>query len=204
VEDIVYALQNLDPLLLYAAVFAIAFIENLFPPFPSDVAVVFGGSLAGMGYAGAIEVLAASTLGSSVGFVAMYKIGEWFGRRVLERGKLKFVSPDALRKVEEWFGRYGYWLIVANRFLAGTRAVISFFAGISRLRLGRTFALSFLSALVWNSALVAAGYSLGKNWERVTYYLGAYSQAVTALLLLAAVVILVRTLSKRNKSAGPR
>ena len=48
-EEIVATLSRLDVIWIYAAVFGIAYIENIFPPFPSDVIVVFAGSLVAIG-----------------------------------------------------------------------------------------------------------------------------------------------------------
>ncbi len=97
-----------------------------------------------------------------------------------------------------WFERYGYWLIVANRFLAGTRAVVAFFAGMSDLKLGATVALSFASSLLWNAVLVTAGFILGNNWERVGFYLSTYSQVVTGIVVLVIIILVIRYFSTRN------
>lgn len=191
-HEFISSLQSLDPILIYSAVFAIAFIENIFPPFPSDVVVVFAGSLIGIGLVSFLPVLLIATVGSTLGFVAMYKIGEWFGDRILEQGKIKFIPIEAVRKVEAWFNTYGYWIIIANRFLAGTRAVVSFFAGLSELNLSRTMLLSFVSALVWNAILVQAGSYLGKNWEQIGFYLSTYSQIVTGVLIVAVLIIVAK------------
>jgi membrane protein DedA with SNARE-associated domain len=198
-EDLVQYLQTLSPLLIYLAVFSIAFVENIFPPFPSDVVIVFAGSLISLGQVGFVEILLLSTVGSTVGFIVMYKIGDWFGDNILEQGKIKFIPVDSVRKVEAWFVKYGYWIIVANRFLAGTRAVVSFFAGMSELDLLKTTALSFFSALLWNAILVSAGLYLGKHWERIGYYLGTYSQVVTGILVLVAIFFVARYFYNKNK-----
>lgn len=190
-HEIIPILQSLEPLPVLVAVFVIAFAENLFPPLPSDVAVVFAGSLVGLGRVGFLETLLAGTAGSTLGFVTMYKIGDWFGDRILEQGRISFIPVASVRKVEAWFARYGYWLIAANRFLAGTRAVVSFFAGMSEIDLKRAAALSFVSALLWNAILVSAGYALGRNWTSIGSYLSTYSQIVTGVITLGVVLWLI-------------
>lgn len=202
-EHFIHHLQTLDPLLIYLAVFSIAFIENVFPPFPSDVIVVFAGSLIGIGRVGFVETLLFATVGSTVGFIVMYKIGDWFGDHILEQGKVKFIPVDAVMKVEQWFKKYGYWIIIANRFLAGTRAVVSFFAGMSELNLVRTTILSFFSALAWNTILVIGGWYLGRHWRDIGFYLTSYSEVVTAILVLAAIVYVVRYFYNK-KSEGTK
>lgn len=203
-EDFISSLIHLDPALVILAVLAVALLENLIPPFPSDALVVAAGSLVGLGTVGYVEVLFAATVGSTLGFVVMYHIGKWFGHRILAEGRLPFFPPEALRTVHAWFERYGYWLIIANRFLAGTRAVVAFFAGMSDLKLGTTVALSFVSALLWNAILVTAGFVLGNNWERVGFYLSTYSQIVTGIVILVVIILVIRYFSARNgRQANP-
>jgi membrane protein DedA with SNARE-associated domain len=198
VEQLILFLSSLDPLLLYAAVCVIAFMENIFPPSPSDLVIVFAGSLVGMGELGFVPVLLVATTGSTLGFMTMYGIGDWFGARILEKRKISFLPLDTIRKVEHWFSHHGYWIIVGNRFLAGTRAVVSFFAGMSRLKLLPTTLLSFVSALAWNALLVTGGYYLGQNWQRIGFYLSTYSQIVTALVVIAVLVFSIRFFVKRT------
>jgi membrane protein DedA with SNARE-associated domain len=197
-ESFLTHLQTLSPALIYGTVFAIAFIENIFPPFPSDVVVVFAGSLIGLGQVGFMEILFLATAGSTAGFLAMYKVGDWFGDTILEQGKIKFIPVESVRKVEAWFTRYGYWLIIANRFLAGTRAVVSFFAGMSELNLLRTTILSFASALAWNTALVSGGWYLGQHWEKIGYYIETYSKIVTGIVIVVVLFFVVRYYIKKR------
>jgi len=199
-EELIRRLSSLDPFWVYFSVAGIAFIENIFPPFPSDVLVVFVGSLAGLGTIDFTLALILSSLGSTLGFVVMYKIGDWFGLKILETGKLPFIPTDQVHKVERWFRKYGYVLIVANRFLSGTRAVVSFFAGMSELPLLPTTILSFVSALIWNFLLLLAGYKLGENWNEIGNYLAAYSRIVTVFVVLATLVIIGRLLYKQSRA----
>lgn len=203
-EDLINNLSAISPLWVYVAVAGIAYIENIFPPFPSDVVVVFAGSLIGIGTIDFTTVLLVSTIGSTLGFMTMYKIGHWFGNRILEAGKIKFIPKESVLKVESWFRKYGYGMIIANRFLSGTRAVVSFFAGMSELSLMRTTILSFLSAMVWNSFLLLAGKKLGQNWREIGFYLETYTKTVTTILIVVALLIAARYIYKRtNNSTQP-
>ena len=203
-EEFILSLHSINPLLVYAAVFVIAFVENVFPPSPSDVVVVFAGALVSLSQIGFVETLVAASFGSAFGFIVMYKIGDWFGDRILEQGRLKFVSIQGVRKVESWFRRYGYWLIVANRFFAGTRAIVSFFAGMSELDLVRTTVLSFISACAWNSVLLTSGYYLGNNWHQIGFYLRTYSEIVTAVIVIVVLVWVARYFFRKKNGVESR
>lgn len=203
-EDFIQYLLGLDPTWILASVFLIALIENLFPPSPSDILIVAAGSLVGIGTLGWLEALVAATAGSTLGFILMYKVGQWFGGHILEQGKISFIPVSSVRRVETWFRRYGYWIIVVNRFLSGTRAVVSFFAGMSELKLFLTTVLCFLSALVWNSLLVYGGYLLGANWRSIGVYLSTYSQIATGVVVVIVLLLVARFLTTRNNNAKPR
>ncbi len=184
---------------VYAAIFFIAYIENIFPPSPSDIIIVAGGYLVGVGHIDFIVALLVATLGSTTGFMTMYKIGDWFGLKIIETGKIKFIPLESVHKVENWFRKYGYWLIVVNRFLSGTRAVVGFFAGMAEVKFVPTAALCFVSALVWNWILVYAGTLLGENWESIGFYLSTYSQIVTVLIVTGAIVATIIWYKRKGK-----
>jgi len=199
-ETFIHTLQTLSPTLIYCCLFAIAYIENVFPPSPSDVIVVFGGYLVGLGAIDFTSALIVTTIGSITGFITMYKVGDWFGKSIIEKKRFTFLPLESIHKVEEWFRKYGYWIIVANRFISGTRAVVSFFAGLSKLRLVRTTILCGISALVWNWLMLYAGALLGKNWNSIALYLSTYSQIITGVIISAFAVWGIRRLYIRNKA----
>jgi len=166
--------------------------------------IVFGGSLAGIGRIDFIAALGAATLGSTLGFVTMFGVGHWFGVKILEGGKLSFIPRESVDKVEGWFRKYGNWIIIVNRFLTGTRAVVSFFAGMSHMRLLQTTVLCFVSALAWNTILVSAGNVLGQNWQKIGVYLTTYTQTVTAIIILVVVVLVAKYIFGRKKSKNSK
>jgi membrane protein DedA with SNARE-associated domain len=204
-EQFVDYLAALNPIWIYCVAGAIAYIENVFPPSPSDVILVAAGSLAGIGRVDFAFLLILSTIGSTAGFLTMYKVGDWFGVRILEAGKFRYIPLDQVHKVEAWFKTYGYWVVIANRFLAGTRAVVSFFAGMSKLSLWQTTVLSFFSSLLWNFILLFAGKEMGKNWKEISFYLEAYGETVTIIVIVSLLVFIGRSYyMKRNQNNSSR
>ncbi len=190
VKSIAEALQSTDIPVLWILLlsFSVTLIENLFPPSPSDSILVLLGSLAGLGKVGFADLTLAATIGSTAGFIVMYWLGAAFGNKIIDSGRFKFLNQESLDKPRKWFVKYGYTLIVINRFLPGTRAVISFFAGISRINLKLTIILSFISAAIWNIILIYLGSLFGSNWETVDDYMTSYGTITT---LAAAVIIVV-------------
>jgi membrane protein DedA with SNARE-associated domain len=205
-EGIVTFLSCIDVRYIYLVVFLFAFGENLFPPLPSDVAIVFCGSLIGLGHASVLLTIVLATAGGTMGFMTMYWVGNQVGHKVLETGRIKFISVELVRKVEVWFRHYGYFIVVANRFLAGTRAVISFCAGASEMNLVYTTSLSTISSLVWNGLLIYFGLILGNNWREIGLYLVTYSRIVTimviAVILVGTIVAVLRARSKKDSGGS--
>ena len=200
IEEIIKFLSEVNPLIVYLVIFGISFIENVFPPSPSDVVVLFGGSMVAVGKANFLLTLFETSLSSMLGFVTMYFIGKWFGRNFLDSGRMKFISPASIQKVEIWFRKYSYAIIIANRFLAGTRAVVSFFAGMSEINLKITTILSFVSALLWYFILIYSGYQMGINWQSIISYLQTYWMIISAILGLLLVIWLVKYFLTRKKN----
>jgi membrane protein DedA with SNARE-associated domain len=200
-EDILSKISTFPPFWIYITILFFAFIENVFPPSPSDVVLVIGGSLIGTGAINYFLALAFATIGSITGFMLMFYIGSTVDKKVIHSGKFKYIPVDSLDKVETWFRKYGYFIIVANRFMPGTRAVISFFAGISNLEPKKTITLCFVSALVWNAILLYLGFVFGDNVAAVDEYLNTYSNIVIAVTAVVILFFIVRFFIRKRKTA---
>lgn len=202
-QAIIQFLSEVEPILIYLGIFFIAYIENIFPPSPSDVVIVFGGSMVAIGKSNFLVTLLFASIGSMLGFITMYLIGKWFGRHIIESGKFKFIPVENIHKMEKWFIKYGYAIIIANRFLAGTRAIVSFFAGLSVMNLKITAILSLVSAMIWNVILLYSGYVMGKNWHKIAEYLETYWIVVTSIMLLTVCLwIIYYYLFQRKKTTN--
>jgi membrane protein DedA with SNARE-associated domain len=183
VEHGINWLQTLSPVGVLALMFFIAYIENIVPPAPSDVLLIFAGTLIGIGTVGFFPSLLVSTLGSVTGFLTAYFIGRYFQQSVVTGRLSRWLPANTLQTVEGLFQKYGYGVIVANRFLAGTRAIVSFFAGMSRLNLPVTTTLCAVSALAWNAMLLYLGKIFAGNWRAAAGYLETYSKVATVIVV---------------------
>jgi membrane protein DedA with SNARE-associated domain len=199
-EDILNQISSFPPIWIYITLFLFAFIENVFPPSPSDVVTVIVGSFIATGAINFFVALAFATLGSIIGFIVMFYIGSTVDKKVIHSGRFKYIPVDAIDKVEKWFRKYGYFVIVANRFMPGTRAVISFFAGISNLDPKRTVTLCFISALLWNAIMLYLGLVFGDNVAKVDEYLTTYSNIVIVLTIVVILFFIIRFFFRKRKT----
>lgn len=197
-EDILVFLGSVDAFWIYIILFFFSFIENIFPPSPSDVIVVVGASLISHTTIGFVPVLIITSLGSSLGFILMYYVGKIFGDKILFKGKIKFINQNDLKKTELWFQKYGFKLILANRFLPGTRSIISFFSGVYELNIYKTFIAASISALIWNVLIIQLGLMVGNNTSMIDYYLATYSKIIIIATLVVVVVFLIKYYMKKK------
>ena len=186
--DIVEWMSGLPPGMAYLTIFSVAYLENVLPPIPGDMLVVFGGFMAGQDLLNAWNVVALATIGGGLGFMSMYAIGHKVGHGLLDSTRYKWLPKKRIFRVKEHLQRWGFSLILANRFLSGLRSVISLTVGMAHMSVGRTTAYSFASALVWTALLTWAGVYVGENWIVVGEYLRTYGAVVTGLILLFVVL----------------
>lgn len=201
IESLLSLLQELPPWGVLLAIFFVAYIENVFPPAPSDVLLVFAGTLIGGGTVGFVPALIVATVGGTLGFMSAYAIGRFLEPHITTGRFAKYIPAGGLQQVERLFQKYGYAVIVINRFLAGTRAVVSVFAGMSQMNLPLTTLLCAVSAAVWNSLLLYFGMAFANNWKVVVEYLSLYSKVATGVVAVA-IAILLWLYFRRRKAAA--
>ena len=198
-EDILNQISTFPPLWIYVTLFFFAFIENVFPPSPSDLVVLIGGTLISTGVIHFIPTLILTTVGSLIGFMVLFYIGSAIDKKVIHSGKLKFIPIDAVDKVEAWFNKYGYWVILANRFFPGTRSVISFFSGLSHLKVEKTILLATISAFAWNAIILFLGIAFGDHVKVIDNYISTYSNIVIAVTVVIVLFFIIRNIIQKKK-----
>lgn len=205
--QIIPTLAGANDFLLYSLLFVSAFVENVFPPIPGDTITAFGAFLVGTGRLDYLLVYAATTLGSVLGFVCLVLVGRFLGREFFIGKDYRHLPARRIAQAEAWFGRYGYLVVLANRFLPGIRSVISLSAGIVRLSLPKVFIMAAISASIWNLVWIHTGYMLGDNWElvkdRMSAILRNYNMVMLALMAIAAAVFYILRFRRKDRRNRP-
>jgi membrane protein DedA with SNARE-associated domain len=173
---------------IYTIFLIVAYAENVFPPVPGDVLIVFGGYLAAEQIIGFNLVLVITTVASVMGFMNMYAFGYYFGDKIdTQRSQfwlMRIIDVKYFDRCKRWMHSYGQAVIVANRFLAGTRSVIAVTAGLTKMSPYTTIISSFLSSITWNFVLLGAGWVVHENWFVIGDYLNIYGWSILTLLVL--------------------
>lgn len=173
----------------YFGIALLMFLENLFPPLPSEVIMPMAGFTASKGELNIVGVLLAGTAGTLVGALFWYGVARKLGDERLKRwaerhGRWITLSPDEIEQLEKRFEAHSRWAVPVGHLVPGVRTLISIPAGIFGMSLSRFVLLTGLGAGAWTSALGLAGYALGSRFEQVDRYLGPTSTAIMGAILL--------------------
>lgn len=181
-------------------------LENLFPPLPSEVILPMTGFAAGQGVLSLASALFWTTFGSVAGALALYWLGALFGRERMHAiwARLPLVKASDLVRTEEWFARHGTKAVFLGRMVPIFRSLVSVPAGVERMPLPVFLMLTTLGSLIWNGALVMAGYWLGDRWELVEGYVGVLSKVVLVLVAAPLVAYLAVRLRGRGSARHRR
>jgi membrane protein DedA with SNARE-associated domain len=197
--------QHFIDTLGYGGVFLLLFIENIFPPLPSEVVAPFCGFAAARGELGLPGVIAAAVLGSMAGQMPWYYAGRVLSRRRVEslaarHGRWLTVTPREVERVFDWFNRYGALSVFLGRMVPAVRAVISLPAGIAKMPLITFLAWSLAGTTLWMGALAFAGYRLGQHYTLVETYIGPGTKIIAALVVVTYIVRVAQSFRKPKVS----
>jgi membrane protein DedA with SNARE-associated domain len=175
------------------------FVENLFPPIPSEVILPMAGFAARLGELSVLSAIVWTTAGSVLGAWMLYGLGAWLGhdriRRIVSR--MPLMDGRDVDKTRDWFAKHGNKAVFFGRMLPLFRSFISIPAGIERMNVAVFTGLTLLGSLIWNSVFVLAGYLLGANWHRIEPYASALQYVVLAAVA-AGVGWFIRSRLKRR------
>ena len=197
-------IQHTMTTLGYPGVALLMFLENVFPPIPSELIMPLAGFTAGRGDLSFVGVVVAGALGSLLGQLPLYYLGRWASEDKLvawaERyGKWLTLSGQDIKKADNWFDRHGHKAVFLARLVPGLRSLISIPAGMSEMPLTTFWLYSALGTTLWALLLAALGGLLGENYTLVDTYLGPISLVVLGGLLVFAVFWIVR---RRRRAQG--
>jgi len=187
------ALANLVSTYGVWAVLVLMAAESCGIPFPSEVIMPSAGLLAATGHMNLAEAILAGAAGNLVGSLAAFALAARFGEPLLlGPGRWIGIRAHHLEIADGWFRRWGLWAVFFGRVLPVVRTYISFPAGLARINLVWFSVLTFVGALPWCAALALVGYTLGKNYERVSGPIQLAAIAIAALVALVVVAWYVR------------
>ncbi len=184
-------------------VFLLMFVENVFPPIPSEVVMPLAGYAAARGSLPLMPLVLAGTLGSLAGATLWFVVARWFGESRLRRwadrfGRILTLTQRDIDRADALFVRRGHIVVLFGRLIPAIRTIISVPAGLAAMSWGTFLLYSFIGSLVWTGALMMAGYWLGSGSDAIGDFIGPISIAVVAVCV-AVYVVRVITYPRRRR-----
>ena len=194
----------------YIAVFLLIAIENIFPPIPSELILVFGGVVTAKYSLSIPLMILAATLGSLIGAIVLYYIGKIFNKERLKKiisgkiGKVLRLKASDIEKADKWFDTKGNKTVFFCRFIPIVRSLISIPAGMSEMPMQKFLIYTILGSLIWNTVLIVVGSIVGDKWETIVGYLDNFSNVILIILLIIFVVAIYYWFVIRKKKQSKK
>ena len=184
----------------YFGIVFLMFLENVFPPIPSEIIMPLAGFIVSRGEQTFLGVVISGTIGSVLGALPLYYAGYFIGEPRVERFVDKFgrwltISRKDLERARNWFDRHGRTAVLLCRLVPGIRSLISIPAGIKRMPIISFLCYTAIGAGFWTFILTYAGYVLGAKFEQVEKYLNPISYGV---LFVVVFIYVKRVLATRE------
>jgi membrane protein DedA with SNARE-associated domain len=167
----------------YWGIALLMFLENLFPPIPSELIMPLAGFTVSQGKMDFGIAVFAGTMGTMAGTYAWYYLGRLANYQRLQMwtaryGKWIRVTAQDIDRVNNWFNKHGRKAVFFGRMVPGIRTLISLPAGINQMPITIFTIYSTIGTLIWTLALTGAGVLLGDNYSAIEHYLAPVSKLV--------------------------
>lgn len=184
-------------------IFLLIFIENIFPPIPSEVILTFGGFMTTITTLSPFMVILSSTIASLAGALVLYAIASFFSfDKVLyfieNQGKFLRLKRKDIEKAITFYERYEGKTVFFCRMVPIVRSLISIPAGMSKMKISSFIFLTTLGSFIWNTLLIVCGVVLGERWEDVLIWINGYSYVVLGVAALVIVFFAIRYFMKKK------
>ncbi|MHB1329383.1 MAG: DedA family protein [Gemmatimonadales bacterium] len=204
IESILQSIAGWPPLVVYGLVALFCFVENFFPPAPSDLLVALAGFLSYDGSYDPVTVFLTAWCSGMAGTTAVFYLVRKYGDRFVESrvGRI-LLPPDAMAFLLKEYGRYGTVGLFFTRLLPGFRSVVAPFGGLNRLPVWVIMVPVALAHAVWYALLTWIGTRIGDEWETVVRVINRLTQTLGLVAVAIAIILVVGfVLWRRRRKAA--
>lgn len=197
-SEIMAWLEQSEGPLGYLVLALASLIEYVVPPFPGDTIALFGVFLAASAEWSALGVYLALDFGAIAGGMIAYAFGRAVAREERRPRWLRGPRVDrSIATITARYAKHGAIYLALNRFVPALRAFFFVGAGIAGLPWPSVLLWGGLSAAVWNALLLALGYWVGSEWERMRAIAGTYSTAALGIVVVVILIVIARSVRGR-------
>lgn len=199
--DAVAWISGLPPSVIFIVLFLCATVEYIIPIVPGDTIVLLSGFLSGINNPLIWLAGGATIFGSLAGCLVAYFLGRFVSLQQHRIPRLKdWLLSGSLEKFSYWYRRYGWWLVLFNRFCPGIRSIFLISSGYVGLSLPKTIGLAMASALIYNSFLFFLGFYFGMNADTLITAFIKYSLWLFAALIFFALFATIKVIFNHKKN----
>ncbi len=173
----------------YFGIALLMFLDNVFPPIPSEVIMPSAGFAASKGQLLLSGVIIAGSIGSLVAAALLY----WVGRKIPNQsifnwvdryGKYLFIKSEDVKKALDWFEKYGHRVVFFGRMVPAVRSLISIPAGMSHMPFWKFMLYSSVGTIIWTTFLACVGYYFGNNIELMQQIFSRVGYVIIIIVLI--------------------
>ena len=189
----------------YIGIGLLIFIENLFPPIPSEVILTFAGFMTTNTKMTLIGVIIAATIGSIIGAIVLYYIGKILNKERLIKivtskyGKFLKIKPKDIEAADKWFDEKGNKTVFFCRFVPVVRSLISIPAGMSEMPILKFIIYTTLGSALWNTLLVTIGAFAGDKKDYILEIIDNVSHIILIIIIIIILIFIYRFYRKKTK-----
>lgn len=185
IQNFVDTIKEVPSPIAFIILVLCSMIEYIFPIFPGDTVILLGGFLSGVNPRMLVVAFIATLVGTLLGSILAYFIGRFIRLKSPHYPLVKryFFDSALFEKFEHWYKKYGWWIIVINRFLSGIRSIFIIACGFFNLSLVKTLIFTVISAVIYNAVLFAIGYFFGSHADILLTRFFHYSLILTLLFV---------------------
>lgn len=150
--------------LTYVILFLIVFAETglvITPFLPGDSLLFAAGAIASLGSLDIGLVILLLLVAAILGDTVNYWIGHYFGRKIVDNPKIKFINQEHIDKTEQFYKKYGGKTIILARFVPIIRTFAPFVAGVGTMDYKKFIAYNVIGGVLWVTLFTFLGYFFG-------------------------------------------
>lgn len=173
----------------YLGIAFLMFLDNVFPPIPSEIIMPSAGYTASKGELTLIGVIMAGSAGSILAAMLLY----WVGRKIPQQrlfklteryGKYLRIQVSDLEKALDWFNKHGHRIVFFGRMIPAVRSLISIPAGMSKMPFAKFMFYSIAGTLIWTSFLAYLGFHFSQNQALMSLIMQRISTIILVIVIL--------------------
>ncbi|WP_033072881.1 DedA family protein [Sphingopyxis sp. MWB1] len=189
----------------YAGIAVLMFLENVFPPIPSEVIMSLGGVAVAQGRFDFWPLVGVAVLGTTLGNWVWYWVGRAYGyhrlKPLVDRyGRWLTMEWDEVERLHNWFLKYGSGIVFVCRFMPVARTMISLPAGLMGMNQLKFLVWTAAGSTIWITALAGAGNWFGRQFAEVDRFIGPVAVIAIGAMLLFYIYRVITWKPKAQRS----